>query len=476
MLTPEGDTAPEIHRRQQAKIEELERDNRRLAKEASEGERRWKRAEEELEELREAEDEKASKGDTKTSALPSDEVQQLVSTPIPSSARPTYVKSMPTEALQKSQIAALERQNSHLQAAASRPSRHGASPSISHVHVSPPSDLSAELASKSSTIESMELEISNLRAQLQRVASGSSVEKEQIAALEAKLGRTEKTLETAQHELGDVKRNLERTTEKAVREGSSRTSAETKVRALERQVEEAARENGELRGKVEGLEKKVAAMTTLHREQDARSQALKKEREKADKESAEVRARVAGIENENLRLKEELERIRKRNAQGVDDDGVDELESEARIGLEKKIRELEGEIFDLKRGVWREGRKGLEPGAASPGQQFTDIDLGASPGHRKRASSGTRGGFGEIINYGIHALTGGGGEHEELLEDEDDEFDEEAWRRAQEEEGRRQIERVKEIKRGLDRWRGWRMDLVEVRKGGGDRLGEVFEV
>jgi len=53
---PEGDTAPEIYRKQAMKIEELEKENKRLAKEALEGEKRWKKAEEELEELREAED------------------------------------------------------------------------------------------------------------------------------------------------------------------------------------------------------------------------------------------------------------------------------------------------------------------------------------------------------------------------------------------------------------------------------------
>lgn len=51
---PEEDTAPEIYRKQAARIEELERENKRLAKEATEGEKRWKKAEEELEDLREA--------------------------------------------------------------------------------------------------------------------------------------------------------------------------------------------------------------------------------------------------------------------------------------------------------------------------------------------------------------------------------------------------------------------------------------
>lgn len=72
----EGDTAPDIHRKQAVKIEELEKENKRLAKEASEGEKRWKKAEEELEELREAE------ADSPTKPLAggsSGEVEKLVS-------------------------------------------------------------------------------------------------------------------------------------------------------------------------------------------------------------------------------------------------------------------------------------------------------------------------------------------------------------------------------------------------------------
>jgi hypothetical protein len=61
-FSPEGDTAPEIHRKQAVKIEELEKDNKRLAKEAGDAEKRWKKAEEELEDLREAEDEAGSGG------------------------------------------------------------------------------------------------------------------------------------------------------------------------------------------------------------------------------------------------------------------------------------------------------------------------------------------------------------------------------------------------------------------------------
>jgi hypothetical protein len=328
----------------------------------------------------------------------------------------------------------------------------------------------------------MEIEISNLRAHLDKVNSGASV-KEQISALEEKLARSERSAVTAQRELGDLKKNLERTTEKAVKEGSERISAETKLRTLEREAGEAKSHSEELQKKVDALEKKVATLATLHKEHDARFQAQKKEREKVEKDASELRARLAGIENENLRLKEERERSRKRDAQGIDDEGVDELENEERQRLEKKVRELEGEVHELRRGVWRDRRKELEgdeaSGVTSPGARFTDVDLGGSlsPSRRRSITHGGKG-FGDFLSSGFNAITGGNsGADDALLEDDEDiDFDEDAFRLAQEEEAKKRIERVKEVKRSLKNWEGWRLDLVENRRGGGEGVGEIFEI
>jgi hypothetical protein len=386
-----------------------------------------------------------------------------------------------------SEIAALQRQNTQLQAQTSRATRHGSSPSVS---VTSPVDYEAALASKSSTIESMEIEISNLRAHIERLLSGNS-EKEQITALEEKLARSEKSATIAQRELGDLKKNLERTTEKAVKEGSERISAETKLRTLEREASEAQVQNEELKKKVEVLEKKIATLGTLHKEHDARSQAQKKEREKAEKEASELRARLASIENENLRLREERERIKKSHAQGIDDEGVDELENEERQRLEKKVRELEGEVHELRRGVWRERRKELDgeesSGVTSPGARFTDVDLsgGMSPSRRRSIAPHGKGGIGDFLASGFNAITGANnapgaarsGAEDALLEDDEDlDFDEDAFRLAQEEEMKKRIERIKEVKRALKDWEGWRLDLVENRRGGGEGVGEIFEL
>lgn len=64
-FSPDGDTAPDIYRKHVARIEELEKENRRLSKEATDSEKRWKKAEEELSDLREADgDETPAKGAT----------------------------------------------------------------------------------------------------------------------------------------------------------------------------------------------------------------------------------------------------------------------------------------------------------------------------------------------------------------------------------------------------------------------------
>jgi len=76
--SPEGGSAPDIYRKQASRIEELERENKQLAKEAADGEKRWKKAEEELEDLREVE--AGPKTDTITLPDSSGEVEKLVHT------------------------------------------------------------------------------------------------------------------------------------------------------------------------------------------------------------------------------------------------------------------------------------------------------------------------------------------------------------------------------------------------------------
>ena len=331
----------------------------------------------------------------------------------------------------------------------------------------------------------MEMEISNLRAQIDKTSSTSLSHSSQVSALEEKLDRTERTAGSAQRELIDVKKSLQRASEKAVREGTEKTSAETKMRNLAREAEESKKSAEDALRRVDILEKKLTALTNMHKDADTRRQAGERERERLEKEASEFRRRLAGIENENLRLREERERARKRDVSGADDDGLDELEDDERRRLENKVRDLEGEVYELRRGVWREKRKELqgdvdgEDGMASPSSRFDDVDLNGPSPYRRQSMAGRQGSsFSNVLSSGISAFTGGiANRGDDLLEDFDDGgFDENAFRVAQEEEARKRIERVKEIKRGLKEWEGWRMDIVDLRSAGGGGIGEIFDI
>ncbi|KAI1178540.1 hypothetical protein F4777DRAFT_586543 [Nemania sp. FL0916] len=447
MLTPDGETAADIYRKQVARIEDLEKENKRLAKEAGDAEKRYKKAEEELADFQEAERDGSENS----------QIEKL-----------------------KAEIAALQRQNSQLQSAATK--RHGSSPSLSVA--APANELQEQLASKSAAIEAMELEISRLRAQAERQATAGGTDREQIVALEEKLARSEQAAMKAERQLADLKQNHERTTERIVKEGSARSSAETKARSLEQDIERVTAEKTELEKKLEALEKKVQALGNLHKENDGRSQTLRKDKERAEKEAQEAQSRIEKLEGENLRL-------RKKDAAegGGDDEGMDELENEERQRMEKKIRDLEAEVYDLRRGIWHQRRRDMEPGAAGE-EDFTNIDLDnnnnngpLSPNATRKAAASAGKGLSDYLTSGINALAGVGAEdhhgHDQdgFLDDDDMEFDEEAFKRAQQEDAKRRLERIKELKRGLKNWEGWRLDLVDGRRGGGGYgAGEIFEI
>ena len=327
----------------------------------------------------------------------------------------------------------------------------------------------------------MEIEISNLRAELDKRDSSTASYVEQVTALEEKLERAERAAGAAQRELLDLRKNLDRASEKAVKEGSERTSAETQIRSLNREAEVNAKAAEDSMKRVETLEKKLAALTTLYKESDVRRHNGDREREKAEKEVAEMRRRMAVVENENLKFQEERERLRKKAIGGEsDNDGLDELEDEERKRLEGKIRDLEGEVFELKKGVWREKRKELqkreEDRVGSPGG-FDEVDLSGPTGPIRRQSlkMGRGQGFANVLSSGFNAITGVGERGSLDLVDDEDAFDEDAFRRAQEDEAKMRLERVKEVKRRLKDWEGWRMDIVDSRIGGGG-AGGIFDV
>lgn len=257
----------------------------------------------------------------------------------------------------------------------------------------------------------------------------------------------------------------------AVAPSGSTAALEAKLAELEKECAAANSARDEAQLMSEALEKKVASLEMLHKEDESQISRLEKDLADAKNETVDANNKLQKSEAEVLRLS-------KKEAQdsgGTDNDHLDELEDEERQKLEGRIRELEAENTDLRRGIWVEKRKELQPGMDEASGQFTNVDLGAmSPGTQRK-----QGGFGDFFTTGLNALTGAGGQQEhddDGFLDDDDDFDEEAFRKAQEEAAKARIERIREVKRGLPKWTDWRLDLVEGRRGGGEGIGEIFEV
>ncbi|PGH23058.1 hypothetical protein AJ80_02831 [Polytolypa hystricis UAMH7299] len=510
-LSPDGDAVPEVFRKQALRLEELEKETKRLERELEDVEARRKKSEEALEDFRDASGDVVElKERLERAERKGEEVEKL-----------------------KAEITALQRQNSHLH---TRSHRSSNSVALSGGDSSP-ATLLAQLDSKSATIEAMALEISNLKAELNSKSSTTEAHEEQIHALEDKVTRTETALEKSQRELTDTKHSLSRAAEKAMKEGVDKTSTETLIKSLERQVQETNAAKAEADKKIETLEKKLQALGNLHKESENRNQTRQKERDKFEKDAAMLKKKLVTIENENLRLREERDRLRKRDAGDAgNEDGLDELEDEERQRLEKRVRELEGEVFDLRRGIWKEKKRELTEGYAGEGHDdaeelssasahaaaFDDVDLvGGLPsgsGHSRRRSISRpqqkHSSFATVLSSGLAAFTNTGapdgrsragstqsrghtstaaqgrgslellsekdGGDGGFLDDDDDAFDEEAFAFAQaEEEARKRVEWVREVKKKLKDWEGWRLDLVDCRygvQGVGVGMGEIFEV
>ena len=360
-------------------------------------------------------------------------------------------------------------------------------------------EMEALLSSKTSQIESMELEISRLRAQLLKAPPASESE-QQVALLEDKLAQAETAASKAQTELSGLRRSLDRTAEKAVREGSGRSTAETAVAEEIHEPEAAKPEREEAMSKARALEQKINAMAGLHKEQDSRMQSLRKEKESLGHEVKELRCRVAALQKRLARHGTDGEKLGEGG--GLDDEGLDQLEAEERARLARHIRDLEAENYNLRRGIWHERRKSMQ---LRPDDHFQDVDLGS--GVRSPTQKKGGGGLADLLASGINAITGadeyrvqqgqGGtslataaapapataataapldGDDNDGFLDDDLDFDEEAFRAAQKEEMNRRLERVREAKRALKNWESFKLDLVDARQGGGEGAGEIFEV
>ncbi|KAK0332874.1 hypothetical protein LTR02_017422 [Friedmanniomyces endolithicus] len=443
-LSP-GIEVQDLYKKQAARIEELERENGAYKVQQEEGAARLAKAEEELDGLREG----------------SSGVAELRS-------RAKDAERLGTE------LAAAQRQLAQVQTAKSGNRRvSGAGPDFGH-----------ELASKTSTIETLELELSNIRSQLLGLQSMLSERNTSIQDIEDRSKATEAVAENYRQELEQLKVSMAFPSDETKEANDDPEALTKRITVLESDLRTANSSLGAAQHRASSLEQKIEALTKMHRDASQASTAK-------DKELTELR--------HQLRRRDKPSHVRDASEFEL---GEEETETGA---LQTRIRALEAENFDLRRGVWREKRAELQPGMQDDGAEYEDVDLNNSAGNNGGPSSPlVRGSvprqhsnFQDLITSGISAFTGrprevsGSIEQRQqqqlqqrqrqqsmslLSEGDEGEFDAEAFRVAQEEEGKRRIERVREVKRGLEGWREWRVDLVEGRRGSAVGGGEVFEV
>ncbi|KAM0703762.1 hypothetical protein Q7P35_009701 [Cladosporium inversicolor] len=423
----------ELYRKQAARIEELEKENKDYKSSQEDGSARLAKAEEELESLRES----------------TSDVAELRS-------KVKESENISTE------LAAVQRQLAQAQQAAKGKERRQSGPSP---------EISEQLAKNTSTIESQELEMSNLRNQVNSLTTTLTERETTVKDLEQRATSAEHQAEATKQELESLKVSMTFGTDSSSNTSTTDADPEAlnkRIAILESDLRTANTALEAASERASSLEHKIEALTKLHRDASAAVQAK-------DKELGDVRA--------------ELKR-RDRPSHVRDASDFDLHDEETETGqLQSRIRALEAENFDLKRGVWRDRRAEMQPGMDDAGHEYEDVDLnapvsGTSPQFARQTST-----FQDVISSGISAFTGkargvaspDGNRPRNtsmgLLSE--DGFDEEAFRLAQEEDAKRRIERVKEVKRGLDQWKGWKLDLVDVRAGGvgaGRECGPVFEV
>ncbi|KAI7162220.1 hypothetical protein KC349_g2218 [Hortaea werneckii] len=479
-LSP-GAEVQDLYKKQAARIEELEKESKSYKQQQEEGASRLAKAEEELEKLRED----------------SSDVAEL------------KTKSKEAETL-KEELASAQRQLSQAQQQAAKNNRRQSTTSP---------DLSAQLANKTSTIESLELELSNLRNQVNGLQTSLSERDASVKDLEGKVQTAETASDAYKQQIEELKTTLAASPQKTEgeegkdeKETNSKETADddqpsketltTRITLLESDLRTATTNLTTAQDRAQSLEQKIETLTKLHRE--ATSAQTGK-----DAELTDLRQQVQQLSHRRGGGGEE----RKGNAQDKDAAGDFELgEDETETGiLQAKVRALEAENFDLRSGVWREKRAALQPrmnddDAYRQSSAYEDVDLNTSPHRGRRESAALHpaaaparqsSSFQDVLRSGISAFRGdengasgggGGGPYAhgrqqslDLLEDDDgDSFDPEAFRQAQEEEGKKRIERVREVKRGLEGWKGWRVDLVGQREQAaqmGQGVGSgVFEI
>ena len=369
--------------------------------------------------------------------------------------------------VQKSELETLNRQTSHLGSQVAAKDKTIAGLRLASSGESTAQDRES-LTARDDQIENMEIDLNKLRSELERAQKS-------LATAEASLTAHD----GLRDELAVAQSRLEAATSQLSQETSRCAALQAQLRTAQADHDAVRADLKKKTASIASLDKDYYTLKSLYRDAEAKSQeasrlAIAKSRQLHDLEDAlaDEQRRASQFEADRQDLRLRLERALADNrrltaapgsaaaaAAGTDDDdtAVDELEDAERSRLRDRIRLLE-EQLDAERKRHRPHHTLQAVLPRSPPQTA----------RRARATSLLSDGgsllsddadFGEMMKSEMQAARA----REEAAAEE--------RRRAEAE----RLERIREVKRGLDKWKGWRMDLTLV-GGSAHGLGEMFEV
>jgi len=291
----------------------------------------------------------------------------------------------------------------------------------------------------------MEIDLNKLRNELERTQKS-------LASTESSLKAKEAAYESLKESLSTTQRDLDSANSKVSEEVARCSALDSQLRATQEDLETAKADIKKKSASIASLDKDYYTLKAMYRDAESKSQessrlAISKSREVQDLEDAlvEEKRKTGQFEAEREDFKIKLERALRENRRltgihAADDEAVDELEDLERNRLRERIKVLEEQL---------------------------DAEKKHSPQARNRAMSMLSEGsflsddadFGEMMK------------NEMVVARQKEEAAAEERRRLEME----RLERVKGIKRGLEKWKGWRVDLTLV-GGSAHGLGEMFEV
>lgn len=317
------------------------------------------------------------------------------------------------------------------------------------------------LTAKEDQIENMEIDFNKLRSELERTQKS-------LSAAEESLKEKETANEALQEQLSAAQKELEATNTKMVEEATRHSALESQLAAAKEELDVVRSDIKMKNAQITSLDKDHYTLKTMYRDAEAKSQessrtALTKGREAQDLEDAlaEAKRNASQLEAEREDLKIKLERALTENRKltgganaSSDHDEVDELEDAERMRLRERVRVLEEQLDAERKRQPNHHHGESQPPSTTQTRHNRGMSMVSEGSFLSDDAD-----FGEMMKQQMAAAR----DKEEAAAEE--------RRRAEME----RLERIREVKRGLEKWKGWRMDLTLV-GGSPHGLGEMFEV